>query len=74
MPGRDGTGPPTGARGPRDGHGGGRRGAPGKGSGRKTGGRKGPCKQENMWFLGLSPVYFAGDEPIATARLRKKGQ
>jgi len=44
MPRRDGTGPPTGARGPRDGHGGGRRGAPGKGSGRKTGGRKGPCK------------------------------
>jgi len=44
MPKHDGTGPPTGARGPRDGRGAGNPGAPGPGSGAKTGGQKGTCK------------------------------
>lgn len=42
MPKRDGTGPPRGSKGPRDGRGGGQ-GQGGKGSGTKTGGRKGKC-------------------------------
>ena len=44
MPGRNGTGPPAGARGPRDGRGGGNPGQPGPGAGSKQGGQKGPCK------------------------------
>ncbi len=44
MPKHDGTGPPAGARGPRDGRGGGNPGALGPGSGAKTGGQKGTCK------------------------------
>jgi len=44
MPRKDGTGPPSGARGPRDGRGGGKPGRPGPGVGSKTGGQKGPCK------------------------------
>lgn len=41
MPRRDKTGPPTGAKGPRDGRGQGKGRAPGKGVGKKTGGKKG---------------------------------
>lgn len=44
MPKRDGTGPPSGSRGPRDGRGGGNPGQLGAGTGPKTGGQKGPCK------------------------------
>lgn len=44
MPKRNGTGPPAGARGSRDGRGGGNPGRPGPGSGSQTGGGKGPCK------------------------------
>ena len=43
MPGRDGTGPPQGAGGARDGRGGGAGRAPGQGAGSKTGGKKGRC-------------------------------
>lgn len=43
MPRGDGTGPPQGARGPRDGGGGGGGRAPGPGAGEKTGGKKGKC-------------------------------
>jgi len=46
MPRRDSKGPPTGAKGPRDGRGSskdkGR--AAGKGIGQRKGGKKGPCK------------------------------
>jgi len=41
---RNGTGPPIGARGHRDGRGGGNPGQPGPGSGAKSGGQKGTCK------------------------------
>jgi len=49
MPKRDSKGPPTGAKGPRDGRGGGKgKGgksqASGKGVGQGKGGKKGPCK------------------------------
>lgn len=43
MPNRDGTGPRSGSRGPRDGRGRGRGRAGGKGVGRKKGGKKGKC-------------------------------
>ena len=44
MPRGDGTGPPAGSRGPRDGRGGGQgRFSGGKGTGTKTGGKKGSC-------------------------------
>lgn len=44
MPKQDGTGPPAGARGPKDGRGGGTPGQSGPGAGAKQGGQKGPCK------------------------------
>lgn len=44
MPKKDKTGPPTGAKGPRDGSGKGKGGAPGKGAGTKKGGKKGLSK------------------------------
>ena len=44
MPRRDRTGPPSGARGPRNGRGAGRGRAPGKGRGAMTGGKKGVRK------------------------------
>lgn len=45
MPRRDGTGPPKTATGPKDGRGGGRgRHIKSKGTGKKTGGKKGTCK------------------------------
>ncbi|MBN1315050.1 MAG: hypothetical protein JXA42_06265 [Anaerolineales bacterium] len=46
MPKGDKKGPPTGAKGPRDGRGSdkGKKGAPGKGVGQREGGKKGPCK------------------------------
>jgi hypothetical protein len=43
MPGRDGTGPRRGSRGPRDGRGHGRGRAGGIGIGKKKGGKKGKC-------------------------------
>ena len=43
MPNRDGTGPRSGSRGPRDGRGGGKGRAGGSGAGKRTGGRKGNC-------------------------------
>lgn len=43
MSNRDGKGPRSGSRGPRDGRGQGRGRASGKGIGRKKGGRKGNC-------------------------------
>ena len=45
MPKRDGTGPPSGAKGPRDGSGKGKGSAPGKGTGPLTGGKKGVVKK-----------------------------
>lgn len=46
MPRQDGTGPPDGGKRPQDGHGRGKDEgrAPGKGIGRRKGGKKGPCK------------------------------
>ena len=46
MPRQDGKGPPAGGKGPQDGQGSGKDGdrAPGKGIGRRKGGKKGPCK------------------------------
>ena len=44
MPKRDRTGPPKGSQGPRDGHMGGEGLASGRGTGRRTGGKKGSCK------------------------------
>jgi len=46
MPRRDGTGPPKNSRGPRDGRGRGQGNFSRKssGAGKKTGGKKGPCK------------------------------
>jgi len=44
MPKKDGTGPPTGAKGPRDGQGSGKGKAPRKGAGQSKGGKKGSCK------------------------------
>jgi len=43
MPKRNKTGPPSGAKGPRDGHGGGKGTARGKGVGKSKGGGKGGC-------------------------------
>lgn len=43
MPKKDGKGPPSGSKGPRDGSGKGKGGAPGKGIGSKKGGKKGKC-------------------------------
>lgn len=43
MPKKNGTGPPKGSGGRRDGSGGGKGNAPGKGTGRKSGGKKGKC-------------------------------
>lgn len=43
MPNKDGKGPRSGSREPRDGRGKGQGRAGGKGAGRKTGGRKGSC-------------------------------
>lgn len=44
MPRKDGSGPPSGSKGPRDGRGGGKGAATGRGTGLKTGGRRGTCK------------------------------
>jgi len=44
MPKRDGKGPSTWAKGPRDGQGCGKGKAPGKGIGQSKGGKKGSCK------------------------------
>ena len=43
MSNKDGTGPRSGATGPKDGRGNGTGRAGGTGAGRKTGGKKGPC-------------------------------
>ena len=43
IPRRDGTGPRSGSRGPRDGRGQGKGRAPGQGAGKKKGGKKGRC-------------------------------
>jgi len=43
MPRKNGGGPPEGARGPRNGSGGGQGRASGGGTGAQTGGRKGTC-------------------------------
>ena len=44
MPKGDGTGPPTGAQGPRDGGGRGQGWAPGQGAGSRSGGDRGNCE------------------------------
>lgn len=44
MPKRDGTGPPTGVKGPQDGRGKGKGRAQGKGAGKGKGSKKGTCK------------------------------
>ena len=43
MPKKDGTGPPKGSGGKRDGSGKGKGRAPGKGTGKKSGGKNGKC-------------------------------
>lgn len=46
MPKRDKTGPPKKATGPKDGRGGGKGRHLGSGAGKRTGGKKGPCKKK----------------------------